>query len=424
MDENRMQQADAAYAAGDWRTAAREYLGAAGAGGPGSGVAFHKAGNALMRLRRFDDAATVYGRAADDPEYDRRAALDFNLATAFASAGNNARAVEIFKRAADNPGYDARYKALQGMGGALLAMGRAEEAADAYRRAALDDGNPDPGKALNCLGLASMTLGRPADAVEAYKAALAHDDYSGRGKAAVNLGFAYASMGKHAEAVRAFDRATGEYGHTLNDDALAAYDASRTVLDMPAPEVVEGWSTGEMPPVFVDDTPAADDGPEENPFFTRTDDEMREVDKAARRAERAERKSARNVWVTVGTWVAIVAVVVGIVGFAWVSGLGYPTQTMTVEGLLEAHRSGEAVESYWVAVPTADVEKEMSNLPPQFESFTLGATEQSAKTSNIDVTVILEQGAPLTYRISLVREGVGWKVNGVTNDWRSTGGGS
>ncbi|MHB1340486.1 MAG: tetratricopeptide repeat protein [Coriobacteriia bacterium] len=423
MDDNRMQQADAAYAVGDWRTAAREYLGAAGTGGPGSGVAFHKAGNALMRLRRFDDAATVYARAADDPEYDRRAALDFNLGTAFASAGNNSGAVEVFRRAAENPLYDSSYKALQGLGGALLALGRAEEAADAYRRAALDGSNPDPGKALNCLGLASMSLGRPADAVEAYKAALAHDDYSGRGKAAVNLGFAYACMGRHAEAVRSFERATAEYGHTLNDDALAAYDASKAALEPTSSRVVEGWSTGEMPPVFIDDAPV-DDAPEENPFFTRTDDEMREVDKAARRAERAERKSARNVWITVGTWVAIVAVVVGIVSFAWVSGLGYPTQTMTVEGLLEAHRSGETVESYWVAVPTADVEKEMSNLPPQFASFTLGAAEQSAKTSNVDVTVVLEQGAPLTYKISLVREGVGWKVNGVTNDWRSTGGGS
>lgn len=418
-----MQQADAAYAAGDWRTAAREYLGAAGAGGAGSGIAFHKAGNALMKLRRFDDAVTVYTRAAEDAEYDRRASLDVSLGTALSAAGDDSRAIEAFKRAAADPEYASRYRALQGMAGSLSSLGRTQEACEAYRRAALDGANPDPGKALNNLGMCSMTLGRPEDAIEAFKTALASDGYSGRGKAAVNLGLAYASMGRHAEAVRAFDRATGEYGHTLNDAALAAYDASRAALDEPQPEVVEGWSTGEMPPVFGSEIESADTV-EENAFFTRTDEEMREVDKAARRAERAERKGTHNVWITVGTWAAIVAVVVGAVAYAWISGLGYPTQKMTVGDLLEAHRSGKPVESYWVAVPTADVEKEMSNLPPQFESFTLGAIEQSAKTSNVEVTVVLKQGAPLTYKISLVREGVGWKVNGVTNDWRSTGGGS
>lgn len=127
-------------------------------------------------------------------------------------------------------------------------------------------------------------------------------------------------------------------------------------------------------------------------------------------------------FVVAGTWVAIVAIIVGALGFAWVSGLGYPTQSMTVRGLLEAHTAGKPVEPYWVAVPTADVDKEMSNLPPKVERYELGATERSAKTSSVEVTVILEQGAPLTYKISLAREGVGWKVNGITNEWRSTGG--
>jgi hypothetical protein len=40
----------------------------------------------------------------------------------------------------------------------------------------------------------------------------------------------------------------------------------------------------------------------------------------------------------------------------------------------------------------------------------------------VTVTVNLEKGTPLHYRISLGREGVGWKVVGVDNDWGSTGG--
>jgi hypothetical protein len=66
----------------------------------------------------------------------------------------------------------------------------------------------------------------------------------------------------------------------------------------------------------------------------------------------------------------------------------------------------------------------MASLPPKWQSLELGAIERSARTSTVEVTVVLEQGAPLTYQVSLAREGVGWKVNGVINDWRSTGGGS
>jgi Tfp pilus assembly protein PilF len=416
VDKRNLDQANAAYAAGDWRTAAREYLSAAADGGPGSGEAFHLAGNALMRLKRFDDAASVYERALADTEYTKTGPVNANLGAALCSAGMHQRALAAYQRALDDPVYKSRYKALQGLAGAQYEVGLIEDAGDSYRRAALDDANPDPGKALNNLGLCFMALGRPADAVEAYRAAVDLDDYSGRGRAAANMGLAYAALGQHADAVKAFDRAV-EYGYELSGAAAAAADVSRNAVE--SPQVVEGWSTGELPPVF--DEPH---GGEESAFFTRTDDEMRVVDREARKTERKERKAGKKGWVGVAVWVVGIIIIVGAIGFAWLSGLGYPTQTMTVSGLLDAHRGGKPVESYWVAVPSADVEKEMSNLPPEFQSYSLQGIERSAKTSTVDVTVVLDKGAPLTYRVSLVREGVGWKVNGVTNDWRSTGGGS
>ncbi|MEN6429476.1 MAG: tetratricopeptide repeat protein [Coriobacteriales bacterium] len=415
-----MQEADAAYAAGDWHTAATEYLSAAASGGPGSGLALMKAGNALMKLRRYDDAVTVYLRVAEDSTYQQRASLDLNLGAALAASGDHSQAAEAFRRVLADPAYGARYRALQGLAGALEALGRTDEAIQAYGEAARDSGNPDPGRAWNSLGVCLMSQGKVDEAVSAFRAAIASEDYTGKGKAAVNLGFAYAAMGRHTDAVGAFEAAANEYGHTLNEAALAAYDASRQAVESARHEVVEGWRTGELPPVFAQQTGV--DVDEIDAFFSRSDEEMREVDKAARREERAHHRSERSVFVVAGTWVAIVAIIVGALGFAWVSGLGYPTQSMTVRGLLEAHTAGKPVEPYWVAVPTADVDKEMSNLPPKVERYELGATERSAKTSSVEVTVILEQGAPLTYKISLAREGVGWKVNGITNEWRSTGG--
>jgi tetratricopeptide (TPR) repeat protein len=422
VDETRFEAAEAAAVAGDWRTAAREYLGAAGGGGAGTGEAFHKAGNALMRLKRFDDAAQVYSRALDDASYGNRGSLNANLGAALVSAGDFTRAMGAYEAALDDVDYESRYKALQGLGGALYEAGRIEDAGDAYRRAALDDANPQPGKALNNLGLCFVALGRPADAVEAYRAAIALEDYPGRGRAAANLGLAYMALGFMEDAARAFDRATGEFDYELTGSAAAAYGAAKEAAA--GREVVDGWSTGEMSPVAKIREPESD-GDAESAFFTRTDDDMKVEDRENRRVERVERRSQKSVWVVVSMWVAIAAVVVGVVAFAWLSGLGYPTQEMTVKGLLSAHRAGEAVESYWVAVPSADVAKEMSNLPPEFAAEpVIENIVRSAKTSTVDVTIVLDKGAPLTYKVSLLREGVGWKVNGVTNDWRSTGGGS
>ena len=83
----------------------------------------------------------------------------------------------------------------------------------------------------------------------------------------------------------------------------------------------------------------------------------------------------------------------------------------------------QPVDGYWVAVPSADVDKEMAKLPPVKE-YEIAAIERSPGSLERDVTVTPENGAPLRYEITLAREGVGWKVTGIENDWRSTGGGS
>lgn len=421
MDEARFQQGVAAYEDGDYRVAAREFLGATT--GNGDGAAYHQAGNALMRLKRYDDAVAVYRKALNDAAYDRRSSVQANLGTALVRIKQHKEAVDAFSAALEDEAYEGRYKALQGMAGALFESGQHEAAADAYRKAALDGANPDPGKALNNLGLALMKSGRPQDAVEAYKAAVSQEGYSGRGRASANLGMAYAALGMHQEAVNAFERAESRLGYELPAAAAAALDASREALS--GPEIVEGWRTGEMLPVEapVGDRPAAEIEEPESEFFTRTDSDMKVADREARKRERAERRGSRNPWVLVGIWTAVAIVILGGLSFAWLSGFGYPTQAMTVQGLLDAHKAGDEVSEYWVAVPTADVEKEMGNLPVEF-AYEMGAVERSAKTSKVEVTITLDTGAPLSYQVLLVREGVGWKVNGITNDWRSTGGGS
>lgn len=461
MDDARFDEARRAYDADDFRTAAKEFLASAGRGKDGNGAAYHMAGNALVRLRRFADAVTVYGHALEDEVYPKHGAVHANRACAQAAVGDYTDAIASYEAALDDPGYSTPYKALQGMAKALLEMGRTEEAAAAFRRAALDEANPNPGAPLLNLGLCFMALGRPADAVDAYQAALGFDDYSGRGKALANLGQAYAALGEFDNAVRSFDKAVNLHGHALSPAAAAEYERS-LVETQPDPDVVDGWLTGEIPPVIetVEDTsgwdagaleslsggangdvpfelsepvdiaamggPGAgviDDDDEVLAFLNRTEDEMRDRDREIRRAERVTRRTDRVVWKPILAIAVSLLVLASALGALYFRGYGWPTQRQTTHALLSAQQEGRPTSSYWVAVPERDVDREMAKIPPM-TSFKVNAVERGSTTSTASVTVTPEGGAPLQYEITLKREGVGWKVTGIDNDWSLTGSGS
>lgn len=468
MDDARFQEARNAYDAGDYRAAARLFLAAAGGGVDGNGAAYHMAGNALVRLRRYADAVTVYGHALNDRVYDKHGPVSANRATAQAALAEYADAVASYEVAIDDPGYKTPYRALQGMASALLEMGRTEDAASAYRKAALDEQNPNPGASLVNLGLCFMALGRPLDAAEAYKAALGFDTYAGRGKALANLGQAYHAAGLESEAVRSFEQAINMHGHALSSAAQADYEIAVASVRPAEPataahETVDGWVTGELPPAIVtvggappessgwnagelealgageearfvlvahDDAGAAptsgtlpivvSDDEEVDAFINRTEAEMRERDREMRRAERLERRGVRNGWpLVVGVGVSLTLLVIGLAAL-YFAGFGWPTQRQTAIDLLDAQLAGRPVDAYWVAVPTLDVKKEMAKIPPA-KAFTVVAIEANASTSTVSVTVTPESGSLLHYRMTLQREGVGWRVSGIENDWQSTG---
>lgn len=459
MDHNRFQEAQQAYDAGDFRLAAKLFLAAAGRGADGNGGAYHMAGNSLMRLRRHQDALTVYGHALRDGAYDKRGAVYTNLGAAHVALADYAEASRAYESALKEADYATPYKAYQGLAGSLLERGHIEEAAVAYRRAALDPGNPDPGKALVNLGLCFMGLNRPEDAVEAYRAALGFDEYQGRGKALANLGQAYAAMGEYEESVRAFEKSTQLHNHRLSSTAAATYDVALAKA-RPQREVVEGWETGEIgfvAPLTSDDThgwesaelaaltatltptsaPEADtrlaeaekaaaslgfgDETAVADFFSITDEQMRDRDRDVRRAEREGNRGSG--WKPVAVVAAVIVAIVAVIGGAYWFGLGWPTQQQSTAGMLVAHRDGEKVDTYWVAVPGKDLVKEMAKVPP-VKSYTIDGVTRGPQDSTVRVTVTPKEGAALHYTVTLAREGVGWKVSGVENDWRSTDGGS
>jgi hypothetical protein len=218
--------------------------------------------------------------------------------------------------------------------------------------------------------------------------------------------------------------------------ALSAYEATKaTTGPTPGAEKVEGWSTGEIAPLaggVAGGTPWVAPEPliapvideEEASFFTRTEDEARDVGRRAAKDERQAKLSGTGLALRIGAAVLVVVLVLGGAAAAWYLGYGYPMQRTTVSGMIDAYKAGTSYAGYWVAVPAADVKQEMRLLPARFESYTIDRVDGGPTKSAARVVIRLQKDATLTYQISLVREGVGWKVNGITNDWRSTGGGS
>lgn len=456
MDQAKFQEAQQVYEAGDYRAAAKLFLASTGRGAEGNGGAYHMAGNSLMRLRRHADAVAVYNHAVRDETYSRRGAVYANLGTAHACLGELSDAIEAYEAALAEPGYETGYKAWQGIAAAQMERGKAEAAAVAYRKAALDERNPSPGKSLVNLGLCLMALGRYQDAVDAYQAALGFDNYDGRGRALANLGQALVALERYDEAARAFEKSTQLHQHKLSPSAQADYDkALENSVD--APEIIEGWVTGEMPQVDLvfgdhedeqapEQPVSSDEEPEPDPvdvapatemdadvaaarlgfgdedavssFFTMSEEEMKEKAKAHRRSERS---AAGPTWVRSAVIGGVVlAVVLGLFVGGYLAGWGWPTQRSTVNGMMQAYAEGSAVEEYWVAVPNSDVKREMAKIPP-VKSFTIEEIDSGRTESTAAVTVTPQEGAVMHYIIILTREGVGWRVTGLDYDWRSTG---
>ena len=194
-----MQMGDRAAAAGDDRTAVSYYQQAAGMGASDP-VALNRIGEALLRQRRWQDAADVFRRA-------------------LAGGGG----------VAAHRGYARAMLGLDQPGPALAHLESALR---------LD---PDDPRTLNLAGVANDMLGRSHEAQAAFRRGL--ELAPGDPSLANNLGLSYALAGDHAAAVAQLEPLANGPGSTararqnlalaygLNGDVLAAERVSRLDLD-------------------------------------------------------------------------------------------------------------------------------------------------------------------------------------------------
>lgn len=443
MNNDLFQQARAAYARKDFQGALAAYtqcLQDAGSSlAPGeTGLLYHQIGNCLVKLKNPTEAIHAYTQATADAAYDACGAVNYNLGMAYASLHDYEDAVNHFEIAVSDAKYDASYKAYSGMGNALLKLGKSAEAGVAFREAALDEANPDPTKALLNLGVCFMALDRPADAVASYESALQFDmQPDTRNKLYANLGQAYVATGQMQKAVNAFDESIADKTYFLSDSASVDYQRAiaavaqgtsevtqvmapvAPVADMSGLDVAadgtavyvdqDPYAGGQDPYYYADPYTQAQTNPygapgAEEHFFNASDEELEQWSKGLAKQDRKRRNVGLKILVTI---VLLVLVAFGAAVFLYTQGWGYPSQDQVVEQLFSDPQAAFASEV------TEENASAMTELLAPVSSPAIDGMDKSMSDSTVYVTAKTAEGGDIQYKVSLVRNMIGWKVSNV-----------
>ncbi|MDR2957632.1 MAG: tetratricopeptide repeat protein [Coriobacteriales bacterium] len=405
-----------------------------------AGLVYHRLGNCLVKVGRYEEAVSVYRKSLEDDYYLEHGSLHVNLGTAFSALGKHDEAIDEFNLALEDTEYTTPYRAWMGLGNALSKLGRIVEAGTAYRTAALDPSNPNPVKALMNLGASFSALDRPGDAVEAYLAIL---DFRVTGntlnRTYERLANAYFADGQYANAIQAFADAQLGGNYQLSDRSLTQMAQAR--LAITAPDGKSGIATNAF--VGAHATSSLEDssslqpldteisGPfgfgidqpslEDIDFFTASDAELIAAGKRQYRREAKLRHTGLKVFF--GILVAIV-IVFGAAIYLFVQGYGIPTQQTQINGFFDDHYYGRPVDQYWVEAaqedPLAFARMIQAVALVDSRAVTIRSLEHSISESEAIIDVRLADNGIVHYRVSLVRDSIGWKINGIEMIFGST----
>ena len=419
-----------AYRKGDMASAVR-WLEQAKLPGEVSGRIDHLLGNCLMKLGNYEQAAIAYGDALGDAAYGHAGALACNRGRALLAAGKPQEAVASLVMATKDSSYQTPYKAYIALGNAYSQIGDHREAGVAYRNAAIDESNPDPSGALRSLGGCFMKMGRAVDAVEAYRTAL---DFStpleSQNAIYEDLGLAYAAANRWNEAVDAFGHATEDGTHTLSSEAESALAAAKAALASPQASsgstdaflAAAGYASGNDPLDPLGKSGEFMPSPEDTGFFDISEQEMAqmEVDKRSIR-----RKHSHSGLRGLLLFLLFVLLIAAGLGYAYYSGYGWPLQESVVEDLFTTNASGGDVSGL-LAGTLSDEDKAQiqATLPSGATGVTVEGVDRSMTESSALVTATLSAGGEQSYKVSLVRDGISWKVDGVTVEYPALDGGA
>lgn len=437
MNNELFNQARALYQARDYEGALAVFTHCLqdGAGvAPGEmGLLYHQIGNCLIKLKNPGEAIHAYTQATADAAYDACGSVNYNLGMAYAALHDYENAVRHFEVSASDAKYETPYKAYIGMGNALMKLGKSAEAGVAFREAALDEGNPDPTKALLNLGVCFMALNRPMDAVSSYESALQFDmPPATRHKLYANLGQAYVACGQMQKAVNSFEQAIADQTYFLSDSASVDYQRAIAVVaqgmaeptqalpvvtaDMSGLDVTadgapvrderDPCAVGSKDPYFcVDGYDQAGYQDADERFFTASDEELEQWSRGLAKQERKRKNVGLKILVAL---ILLVLVAFGAAVYAYTQGFGYPSQETVVQ---ELFASPSSARQEVIAKDVSDESAEaMLRLVQQDADVAIDGLDKSMSDSTVYVTADTPEGGQVRYKVSLVRDMIGWKV--------------
>ncbi len=423
MDSQAFEAGRSAYQNGDFATA-QALLARAKGPGEVNGAADHLRGNALMRLGLYNDAAQAYGDALADESYGKVGALSTNRGRAYLAAGQPDAAVASLTQALSDPTYPTPYKAQAALGEAYERLGQPREAGAAWRNAAIDESNPNPSLALAKLGGCFMQLGRPMDAVEAYRTAL---DFSApqadQNAIHAELGEAYVQANRLTEAADAFSQAMADGTYQLTPNQQAAYAAAANAMralgaagrsETDAMLAAAGYGqpgTGSLDPL----DPLGSSGefipsPEDTGFFEVSEQDIVENAKKQAKVQRKNKHTGLKVFIAILVIVGVIAACgVGL----YMAGYGWPMQEDVVTGLFSAEDSGQDPSTYLASGLSDDQIASIEAIIPSGATVQIDGVDRTTTTSTVTLTATLAEGGTQNYIVTLVRDGLGWKVSDV-----------
>ena len=434
MNAQLLEQARAAYRAGEYSTAAQMFA-ASKRPDEVSGEIDHLRGNSLMHLGLYADAAKAYTAALGDTAYGKRGALLTNQGKALAASGDLDGAVSCFNAATQDVTYATPYKAYVGLGSILRKSGRFAEAGTAFRQAAIDGANPAPASALAELGECFIELGRPEDAVESFRTAL---DYVGPrdDPHSINaaLGQALSLSGRPADALDAFNRATSDGLYQLTDDQqneLAhvhdALDAASARTAITATNPAAPSADDDHEDVSVDPLdPLGKSGqfmpdPSDTGFFTLSESDLIQQDRKDQKVRRRRRHTGLKVFVVI---LVLLVILLGGGGFCYTQGFGVPSQESVINDLFIAVNEGNTDKAKDCLAPALsdDAKTSLINSIPAGSTVKITGLDKSMSESTAVCEVSYSKGSSQKYTVKLVRSAnhIGWAVASVDFSFADT----
>ncbi len=398
-----------------------------------TGLLYHQIGNCLVKLKNPVEAIHAYTQATADEAYGNIGTVQCNLGMAYASLRDYENAIRCFEAAVADPDYATPYKAYSGLGSALMKLGKSAEAGVAFREAALDEENPDPAKSLLNLGVCFMALDRPADAIASYDSAMQFDmSQETCNKLYASMGQAYVACGQMDLAVEAFERAIADKTYFLSDSASVDYQRAvgAVAQGQSSADMTQALALGDMAGFDVEADGVYADGFEQDPFyydeqydpeaypgyygaaeegeehfFNASDEELEQWSKGLAKQDRKRRNVGLKVLIGL---IIVVLLAFGAAVFAYYQGYGYPTQEAVAK---ELFADPEAAKSTVIS-PNLEADKvdTMLDFVVKDPNATVDGVNMSMSESVAFVTATTPEGGKVTYKVSMVRDLIGWDV--------------